>query len=51
VNNEQLTALEKDEKDLKKQINELRGVESDPEQEALTIEQFLNLSKNVSNNF
>ncbi len=48
VNNEQLTALEKDEKDLKKQINELRGVESDPEQEALTIEQFLNLSKNVS---
>lgn len=48
VNNEQLTALEKDEKELKKQINELRGVESDPEQEVLTIEQFLNLSKNVS---
>jgi site-specific DNA recombinase len=48
VNNEQLSALEKDEKDLKKKINELRAVEADPEQETLTIEQFLNLSKNAS---
>jgi site-specific DNA recombinase len=47
VNNDQLIALEKDEKDFKKQISELRATQADPEKEVLSIEQFLNLAKNA----
>ncbi len=47
VNNEQMLKLEADAKDLEKQIKELRSELSDPEQELLSIEQFLNLAKNA----
>ncbi len=47
VNNEQLTKLVSDEKNLEKQIKELRAIEHDPEAEVLSIEQFLNLAKNA----
>ena len=46
-NNERIVVLEKDEKDLKKQLAELRSIESDPEKDTLSIEQFLNLAKNA----
>jgi hypothetical protein len=39
--------LEADSKDLKKQVDELRAELSDPVQELLSIEQFLNLAKNA----
>lgn len=39
--------LEADSKDLEKQIKELRAELSDPDQELLSIEQFLNLAKNA----
>lgn len=47
VNNEQILKLEDDGKDLKKQITELRAELSDPDQELLSIKQFLNLAKNA----
>lgn len=47
VNNEQMLKLEADAKDLDKQIKELRAELSDPDQELLSIEQFLNLAKNA----
>lgn len=47
VNNEQLEKLEEERKDLEKQIRELRAELSDPEEELLSIEQFLNLAKNA----
>jgi SMC interacting uncharacterized protein involved in chromosome segregation len=47
VNNDQLLKLEAESKDLNKQVNELRAELSDPEQELLSIEQFLNLAKNA----
>ncbi len=47
VNNEQMLKLESDIKDLEKQIKELRQNETDPAQELLSIEQFLNLAKNA----
>ncbi len=47
VNNEQMLKLETDSKDLEKQIAELRTQLTDPKQEVLTIEQFLNLAKNA----
>ncbi len=47
VNNEQILKLETDGKDLKKQITELRAELSDPDQELLSIKQFLNLAKNA----
>jgi site-specific DNA recombinase len=47
VNNEQLLKLEAEIKDLEKQLEELRTALSDPEAEVLSIEQFLNLAKNV----
>lgn len=39
--------LEADAQDLDKQIKELRAELSDPDQELLSIEQFLNLAKNA----
>lgn len=47
VNNERILQLEEDSKDLKKQVDELRAEQSDPVQELLSIEQFLNLAKNA----
>ncbi len=47
INNEQMLKLEADAKDLETQIEELRTELSDPEQELLSIEQFLNLAKNA----
>lgn len=47
VNDEQLTTLVSDEADLKKQIAELKAYEVDPERDVLSIEQFLNLAKDV----
>ena len=47
VNNEQMLKLEADSKDLVKQISELRDQLTDPVQEILSIEQFLNLAKNA----
>jgi SMC interacting uncharacterized protein involved in chromosome segregation len=47
VNNEQMLKLEADSKDLEKQIAELREQLTDPKQELLSIEQFLNLAKNA----
>ena len=47
VNNEQMLKLEADSKDLVKQISELRDQLTDPVQEVLSIEQFLNLAKNA----
>lgn len=45
VNNDQMLKLEADTKDLEAQIAELRERETDPAQELLSIEQFLNLAK------
>lgn len=45
VNNDQMLKLEADIENLEKQITELREQESDPVQELLSIEQFLNLAK------
>ena len=47
INNEQLTKLESEEKDLQEQITELESIQNDPEKEALSIKQFLNLAKNA----
>lgn len=47
VNNEQLLKLEAEEKDLKKQITELQEQQTDPQQDVLSVEQFLNLAKNA----
>jgi DNA invertase Pin-like site-specific DNA recombinase len=47
VNNERILQLEADSKDLKIQVDELRAEQSDPVQELLSIEQFLNLAKNA----
>ena len=47
VNNEQMLKLEADSKDLDTQIKELRERQKDPQQEVLSIEQFLNLAKNA----
>jgi cell division protein FtsB len=47
INNDQLSKLDDERKDLKKQIKDLRVELNDPEQELLSIEQFLNLAKNV----
>jgi site-specific DNA recombinase len=48
VNHNQLISLEKEEIDLQEQIKELELMLSEPEQTILSVEQFLNLSKNVS---
>lgn len=45
VNNEQMLKLDADAKDLEKQVAELREQLTDPNQEVLSIEQFLNLAK------
>ncbi|HUA13159.1 MAG TPA: recombinase family protein [Candidatus Sulfotelmatobacter sp.] len=45
VNNDELIKLEKDAKDLKKQIVELKENQTDPKKDILSIEQFLNLAK------
>lgn len=47
VNHARILELEADEKGLNKQIKELRSTETNPEDEALSIEQFLNLAKNA----
>lgn len=47
VNHAQMLKYEADSKDLSKQITELREQLTDPEQEVLSIEQFLNLAKNA----
>lgn len=47
VNNDQLAVFEKDEKELIKQIAELKAAKPNPEQDVLSVEQFLNLAKNA----
>ncbi len=47
VNNEQLNKLEEERKDLEQQIKDSRDTLNDPEEELLSIEQFLNLAKNA----
>jgi hypothetical protein len=47
VNNEQMLKYDADAKDLETQLDELRAEMRDPEQELLSIEQFLNLAKNA----
>lgn len=47
LNNNRVVELEAEAKDLKKQVAELRTLLNDPEQEILSIEQFLNLAKNA----
>lgn len=47
VNNKEMLELEADAKDSKKQVDDLQAEQSDPEQELLGIEQFLNLAKNA----
>jgi site-specific DNA recombinase len=47
LNNEQLLKLEAEQKDLEDQITELKQQQTDPNQDVLTIEQFLNLAKNA----
>ena len=46
-NDIELTRLDKDAEDLTSQIDELNKLITDPEQELLSIEQFLNLAKNA----
>lgn len=47
VNNDRLTELEKERKDLEDKIKELKEKQTDPEKDVLGIEQFLNLAKNA----
>lgn len=47
VNNEQLNKLEVERKDLEQQFKDSRDTLNDPEEELISIEQFLNLAKNA----